>query len=88
MLLINQCCSLITLDNPVLIRKCSKIIKHLINSQHINVEGRTLTIAIQWCLKAFKANTGDVLIDILQALDALLRKKIHNVNMVIIFMPC
>lgn len=56
--------------------------KNLINNQHINVEGRTLTIAIQWCVKGLQVSDSEVHVDILQALEALLRKKTSTVQMV------
>lgn len=74
------------MDNPVLIQKCSRIVKNLINNQHINVEGRTLTIALQWCLNGLKINNPEVTVDILQAIDALIRKKTNNVAMVWYFL--
>lgn len=67
----------------MLIRKCSRILKNLINNQHINVEGRTLTIAVKWCLKALQVNSSEIFVDILQALDALLRKKSNEVYVVV-----
>lgn len=56
--------------------------KNLINNQHINVEGRTLTIAIQWCLKGLEVSDSEVHVDILQALEALLRNNTNNIQMV------
>lgn len=43
------------------------------------VEGRTLTISVQWCLKTFKIKDDDVVLDILQALEALLRSNVDNI---------
>lgn len=56
--------------------------KYLINNQHVNVEGRTQAIAVHWCLKALQLKNWDLAVDVFQALDALLRKKTNNVNMV------
>lgn len=70
------------MDNAILVQKCSRIIKNLVNNQHINVEGRTLTIAIQWCLNGLQLNNPEVIVEILQALDGLLRKKTNDITMV------
>ncbi|RZC35907.1 HEAT repeat-containing protein 6 [Asbolus verrucosus] len=70
-LLVNQCCSLIPPEDLELVLKCCQLITNLITRQSVLIEGRTLTVAVQWCLQALKEQNSDA--DILIALDALLR---------------
>lgn len=55
--------------------KCCQLITNLVRKQSVTVEGRTLTIAVQWCLTALNGGRSDI--DVLVALDALLRKNLN-----------
>ncbi|KAG5900627.1 hypothetical protein JTB14_005905 [Gonioctena quinquepunctata] len=72
-LLINQCCSFIPTDDEILVQKYSQLLWNLISRQNVPVEGRTLTVAVHWCLGGLKSKNKNVILDILQALEALLR---------------
>nr|XP_023019529.1 HEAT repeat-containing protein 6 [Leptinotarsa decemlineata] len=76
-LLINQCCSLIPTDDKIPVEKCSKLLWNL-SQQNINVEGRTLMVAIQWCLSCLRNENKDIFFNILQAMEALLRNNAPN----------
>ncbi|CAG9838730.1 unnamed protein product [Diabrotica balteata] len=78
-LLVNQCCSFVSTDDEVLVPKCSQLLWNLVNRQNVPIEGRTLTVAINWCLNSFKIRNKNVILDILQALDALLRTNVDYV---------
>lgn len=77
--MVNQCCSFIPTDDKVLVKKCSQLLSNLVNRQKVVVEGRTLTISVQWCLKGLKIKDDAVILDILQALEALLRSNVDNI---------
>ncbi|KAK9885381.1 hypothetical protein WA026_010880 [Henosepilachna vigintioctopunctata] len=81
-LLINQCCSNIPIDEELLIPKCCRLITNLITLQKIIVEGRTLNIAIQWCLKILSnvKKKESLNLDVLIALDSLLRHNSENIQ--------
>ncbi|CAH0563740.1 unnamed protein product [Brassicogethes aeneus] len=85
-LLINQCCSFIPTDDGVLIQKCSQLLSNLVNKQQVVVEGRTLTISVQWCLQCLRYKDSAVLVNVLQSLDALIRNSakldLHLVDIV------
>ncbi|XP_044253365.1 HEAT repeat-containing protein 6 [Tribolium madens] len=70
-LLVNQCCSLIPPEDEELVLKCCQLITNLITRQKVVIDGRTLTVAVVWCLQALKDQ--DWIADLLVALDALLR---------------
>ncbi|KAJ8953878.1 hypothetical protein NQ318_019118 [Aromia moschata] len=82
-LLVNQCCSIIPTDDKLLVQKCSQLLWNLVNRQNIVVEGRTLTISVQWCLNGLKINDKAVVLDILLALDSLLRSNTNNIPLLI-----
>ena len=72
-LIINQCCSIVSPNDTFLVAKGCQLISNLINKQHVKVEGKTLTLAVSWCTQSLK-HCGDIaVLDILQALEALLR---------------
>ncbi|KAJ8927250.1 hypothetical protein NQ314_020301 [Rhamnusium bicolor] len=82
-LLVNQCCNFIPTDDKVLVQKCSQLLWNLVSRQNIVVEGRTLTVSVQWCLNGLKIKDKTVILDILQALDALLRSNVNNIPLLI-----
>lgn len=71
MLLVNQCCTLILTDNEDLVIKCCKLISNLINRQHVEIEGKTFSVALQWCLQALR--TVDNVFDVMVTIESLLR---------------
>ncbi|KAJ8916078.1 hypothetical protein NQ315_004444, partial [Exocentrus adspersus] len=77
-LLINQCCSFIPCDDDILVRKFSKLLYSLVKGQNIAVEGRTLTVLVQWLLNGLKIKDSDVVLVVLQALEAVLRSNTDN----------
>lgn len=82
-LLVHQCCTVIPQDDSRLVSKCCQLITNLINRQHIQIEGQTLTLAVQWCLQAIKLAHGIVTVEILYALDALVRSNPQQSHVVI-----
>ncbi|CAG9812627.1 unnamed protein product [Phaedon cochleariae] len=79
-LLVNQCCSFIPTDDEVLLQKCSQLLCNLVNRQNIPIEGRTLTVAINWCMNGLRTKNQSVLLDVLKALEALLRINVKNLR--------
>nr|CAH7726599.1 unnamed protein product [Callosobruchus chinensis] len=77
-LLVNQCCSFIPTDDAILVQKYSQLLWNLVRQQNLLVEGKTLTLAIQWCLSGLYTKDKNVIIDVLQALDAILRSNINK----------
>lgn len=80
MLLVNQCCTLVPSDDSLLVAKCCHLITNLVNCQQLIIEGRTLTIIVEWCLQALKHSNNVVAIDVLLPLAALIRIKPENVK--------
>lgn len=78
MLLVNQCCSFIPTDDKVLVRKCSQLLYNLVHRQNVTVEGRTLTISVHWCVNGLRTRDDTATLDILQALEALLRNNVDH----------
>lgn len=77
-LLVHQCCTLIPSDDFRLVSKCCRLITNLINRQHVQIEGQTLMIAVQWCLQSAKQVQDSATVEVLVALDALLRSSSQN----------
>lgn len=79
-LLVNQCCTLVSPEDSLLVSKSCQLITNLINRHRIKIEGKTLNLAIQWCFKAFKEADKAVTIDVLITLDALIRSNTNIIN--------
>lgn len=85
LLIINRCTSIVPSTDTFLVAKGCQLISNLITKQHVKVEGKTLSIAIRWCSQSLKY-CGDVaILDILLALQALLRRNGSNVEEVCCF---
>ncbi|CAG9863491.1 unnamed protein product [Phyllotreta striolata] len=79
-LLVNQCCSFISTDDNLLVQKCSQFLWNLVKRQSVPVEGKSLVVAINWCLDStLKSKDKIVVLEVLQALDALLRINIDQI---------
>lgn len=85
-LLINQCCTLIQPDDDILVSKCCRLITNLVTHQHLQLEGRTLKITIDWCMKALKQVDKPIMLEILITIEALLRIDPRNTKGVSAFM--
>lgn len=72
-LIINQCCSLVPPNDTFLVAKGCHLINNLVEKQDVRVEGRTLTVAIQWCIQALKQCPSVASPDVLSALGVLIR---------------
>ncbi|VEN58079.1 unnamed protein product [Callosobruchus maculatus] len=77
-LLVNQCCSFIPTDDGILVQKYSQLLWNLVRHQNLLIEGKTLTLAIQWCLSGLQTRDKNVILDVLQALDTILRSNINK----------
>ncbi|KAJ9596933.1 hypothetical protein L9F63_012058 [Diploptera punctata] len=72
-LVINQCCSIVPPNDTFLVAKGCQLISNLISKQHVKVEGKTLSLAVGWCVQSLKHCADVAILDILYALEALLR---------------
>lgn len=72
-LIIHQCCSLVPHNDTFLVAKGCHLINNLVEKQDVRVEGRTLTVAIQWCIQALKQCSSVASQDVLAALSVLIR---------------
>ncbi|XP_060523367.1 HEAT repeat-containing protein 6 [Cylas formicarius] len=81
-LLVNQLCNYVPPDDGPLIAKCCKFVVNVIKLQNVNIEGRTLTVSVQWGLRALRANDGEVAGDILAALESLARSAAPNTSLI------
>nr|CAI5828887.1 unnamed protein product [Callosobruchus analis] len=70
--------SFIPTDDGILVQKYSQLLWNLVRQQNLLVEGKTLILAIQWCLSGLQTRDKNVIIDVLQALDAILRSNIDK----------
>ncbi|XP_057658257.1 HEAT repeat-containing protein 6 isoform X1 [Diorhabda carinulata] len=77
-LLINQCCNFFSTDDDFLVQKCGKLLWNIVHLQNIPIEGTTLTLAINWCLGALNSRNKNVILIVLQALNALLRTNVDQ----------
>lgn len=76
--MVNQCVTLIPPDDSALVAKCCRLITNLVAGQKLIIEGRTLTLTVDWCLQALKQTHNDV--DILLALHAILASGANNIS--------
>nr|CAD7428030.1 unnamed protein product [Timema monikensis] len=72
-LAINQCCTVVAPNDTFLVAKCCQLISNLILKQSVKVESRTLYLAVQWSCQALRNCADIAVLDILLALEALLR---------------
>lgn len=84
-LLVNQLCSIIPIDDGGLIEGTAVMIIRLVRKQSLRLEGRTLMLAIEWCLSALNYGTTDdtwmvPYARVLQAIDAVVRGNPHVDN--------
>ena len=71
LLLVNQCCTFIPTDDETSVVNCCKLMWNLINRQHVEVEGKTFSVALRWCLQALR--TLDDVLDVMITIESLLR---------------
>jgi hypothetical protein len=67
-------------NDTFLVAKGCQLISNLVTRQHVKVEGKTLSIAIGWCTQSLKYCGDIAILDILEALEALLRGNGSNVE--------
>nr|CAD7394973.1 unnamed protein product [Timema cristinae] len=72
-LAINQCCTVVAPNDTFLVAKCCQLVSNLILKQSVKVEGQTLYLAVQWSCQALRNCADIAVLDILLALEALLR---------------
>ncbi|KRT79059.1 HEAT domain-containing protein [Oryctes borbonicus] len=82
-LLINQCCTLISPDDSTLVSKCCQLITNLVTHQHLQLEGKILKGTIEWCIQALKQGDTTAKIDVLVAIDSLLRINASNTQVLL-----
>ncbi|XP_054264008.1 HEAT repeat-containing protein 6-like [Macrosteles quadrilineatus] len=71
--ILNQCCSLILPSETFLVAKCCQLMLTVVGRQAIQPEKSLLSIAVPWCLQALQESADIALLDILQALEAIIR---------------
>ncbi|XP_047003089.1 HEAT repeat-containing protein 6 [Schistocerca americana] len=71
-LIVNQCCCIVPSNDTFLVAKGCQLFSNLILKQKVKVEGKTLLLAINWCLEAVKYCSDIAILDILGALEVLL----------------
>nr|CAD7407400.1 unnamed protein product [Timema poppensis] len=72
-LAINQCCTVVAPNDTFLVAKCCQLISNLILKQSVKVEGQTLHLAVKWSCQALRNCADIAVLDILLALETLLR---------------
>lgn len=75
----NQCVTLVPPDDTALVPKCCRLLANLVAGQKLLIEGRTLTVTIDWCLQALKQASIDASA-VLPALHALLSTAASNIS--------
>ncbi|XP_069701845.1 HEAT repeat-containing protein 6 isoform X3 [Periplaneta americana] len=78
--IIKQCCYIVPPTDTFLVAKGCQLISNLIAKQHVKVEGKTLSDAISWCIQSLKCCREIAVLDILQALESLLRGNANNID--------
>lgn len=80
--IVNQCSSVVPPNDTFLVAKACQLISNLIMRQDVKVEGRPLSAAVRWCVQCLKCCGDAAILDILLALETLLRgngSSIHEV---------
>lgn len=80
--MINQSYSVVSPSDTFLVAKACQLISNLITRQHVKVEGEPLSAAITWCTQCLKYSGDAAILDILLALEALLRGNASNIHQV------
>ncbi|XP_021942024.1 HEAT repeat-containing protein 6 isoform X3 [Zootermopsis nevadensis] len=71
--IVNQCSSVVPPNDTFLVAKACQLISNLIMRQDVKVEGRPLSAAVRWCVQCLKCCGDAAILDILLALETLLR---------------
>ncbi|RZF42682.1 hypothetical protein LSTR_LSTR001477 [Laodelphax striatellus] len=79
-LLIHQCCKLVSPSDTFLVAKCSHLIMNLVTKLSVKIEGKSLCIVVNWCCQALKLSADVALIDVLQALHAVIESKPSSIE--------
>lgn len=67
-------------NDTFLVAKGCQLISNLVSRQHVPLEGKSLSTAIAWCTQSLK-HCGDIaILDILAAIESLLRGNGSNVG--------
>lgn len=77
-LLINQCCNFFSTDDDVFVPKISQLMWNIVYLQYIALEGTTFTLAINWCLDSLNSRNKNVILIVLQALNAVMRANVDQ----------
>jgi hypothetical protein len=79
-LIINHSSSVVPRNDTFLVAKACQLISNLITRQHVKVEGKPLSAAVRWCLQCLKYCGDAAILDILLALETLLRGNGSNIH--------
>lgn len=71
-LLLNQCFTLIPPTDTFLVAKCCHLVLNLVGKLGVIIEDQTLNVAVDWFLESLKLSADIALLDILQALEAII----------------
>lgn len=78
-LLIHQFCTIVPASDSKLVEKCCKLIVNLITLQYVNIEGRTLSFAIEWAIQVLK-QSDPANVAALKCLESLIRDNVHHLH--------
>ncbi|KAL0272221.1 UNVERIFIED_CONTAM: hypothetical protein PYX00_005281 [Menopon gallinae] len=77
-LVINQCCYLITPEDENLVLMACDLFSNLLTKQQVSIESRTLSLAVSWCLQCLRYKTNLAVLKCLQVLVKGNNKKIEQ----------
>uniref|UniRef100_A0A1B6CV30 HEAT repeat-containing protein 6 n=2 Tax=Clastoptera arizonana TaxID=38151 RepID=A0A1B6CV30_9HEMI len=79
-LILNQCFTLISPSNTFLVAKCCHLVLNLVGKLGVKLEDQTLNLAVNWCLESLKLSADVALLDILQALEAIIETSVLKIS--------
>jgi len=60
-------------NDTFLVAKGCQLISNLVSRQHVTLEGKSLSTAIAWCMESLEQCSEIAILDILAAIESLLR---------------
>ncbi|XP_075220789.1 HEAT repeat-containing protein 6 [Lycorma delicatula] len=79
-LLIHQCCTLVSPSDTFLVAKCCHLIMNLVSKLGVQINGKSLVVVVNWCCQSLKSSADVALLDVLQALHAVINSQVSSIE--------
>ncbi|KAJ8873284.1 hypothetical protein PR048_026918 [Dryococelus australis] len=77
---VRQCCALVAPADSLLVAKGCQLLSNLMSRQQLQLPPEPLRVAVAWCARALSLAADIALLDLLRALELLLRRRVTGVS--------